>query len=159
MDSQKTCNSNDAKADGSIICRCSPIIIYNLIKKTSDDKIARLTSLRFGGTTKVGITQLPTKLRRWVLDIYDVDTQAFKVGPEMTLTITEEDLYKVYELPRGAKEIELDKTTKHVINALVGACGLKFAKGSYNIHPEQPGLNPWLNRHEHHSKIRIKMKG
>ncbi|CAN1144733.1 hypothetical protein LINPERPRIM_LOCUS16781, partial [Linum perenne] len=110
MDSQKNRKSNDAKTDGSIICRCSPSRIYNLVTRTSDEKIARLTSLGFGGTTKVSITQLPTELRRWVLDIYDVDTDTFKVGPEMTLKITEEDVHKVYELPRGAKEIELPKT-------------------------------------------------
>ncbi|CAN1159408.1 hypothetical protein LINPERPRIM_LOCUS20474, partial [Linum perenne] len=104
------------------ICRCSPSRIYNLVTRTSDEKIARLTSLGFGGTTKVSITQLPTELRRWVMDIYDVDTDTFKVGPEMTLKITEEDVHKVYELPRGAKEIELDKTSKHVINAILGAC-------------------------------------
>ncbi|CAN1345736.1 hypothetical protein LINPERPRIM_LOCUS40507 [Linum perenne] len=70
----------------------------------SNEKNARLTSLGFGGTTKVSITQLPTELRRWVLDIYDVDMDTFKVGPEMTLKITEEDVHKVYELPRVRKK-------------------------------------------------------
>ncbi|CAN1127795.1 hypothetical protein LINPERPRIM_LOCUS29834, partial [Linum perenne] len=82
MDSEKSTNSNDVKADGSFICRCSPNRIYNLVKKTSDDKIARLTSFEFGGTTKIGCSQLPTELRGWVVDIYDIDTQTFNVGPE-----------------------------------------------------------------------------
>ncbi|CAN1837273.1 hypothetical protein LINPERHAP1_LOCUS35042, partial [Linum perenne] len=69
MDSQKNRKSNDAKTDGSIICRCSPSQIYNLVARTSDDKIARLTNLEFGGTTKVNITQFPTELRRWAMDI------------------------------------------------------------------------------------------
>ncbi|CAN1126766.1 hypothetical protein LINPERHAP2_LOCUS3623 [Linum perenne] len=123
-------------SDGGFVTRCSPQRISHLKGKISADKIARLKSYGFGGTLKVSITQILFEFRRWLMDIYDVPIKTFILAPDMSLSITEEDVQDVYGLPKGDEVIYLANPgpCRKLMTSLTTALGLKFSKeGKWNV--------------------------
>ncbi|CAN1336624.1 hypothetical protein LINPERPRIM_LOCUS37226, partial [Linum perenne] len=134
--SQPTTQEILESSDGGFVTRCSPQRISQLQGKFSADKIARLKSYGFGDTLKVSMTQIPFEFRRWLVDIYDVPSKSFILAPDMSLSITEEDVQDVYGLPKGAEVINLafPAPCKKLMTALTSALGLKFSKeGKWNV--------------------------
>ncbi|CAN1138583.1 hypothetical protein LINPERPRIM_LOCUS5226, partial [Linum perenne] len=52
----------NSRGDGAITCRCSPNRITELVAKSSEEKITKISELGFGGTTKIQITRLPIEM-------------------------------------------------------------------------------------------------
>ena len=96
--------------------RCSPNRILELHKKLEElglsERVNVLDSIGFGGTLKVKMNQLSFEFRRWVVDVYDVESRSFIIGDDMRLKISGEDVHEVYGLPKGKREVDLSETTE-----------------------------------------------
>ncbi|CAN1149503.1 hypothetical protein LINPERHAP2_LOCUS17059 [Linum perenne] len=93
-----------------------------------------LDSIGFGGTIKVKMNGLPFEFRRWVVDVYDVQSRSFIIGEDMRLKISEEDVHEVYGLPKVKRVVDLSVKMEKEMNDIVAELGLKFEKvGSTNV--------------------------
>ncbi|CAN0858361.1 hypothetical protein LINGRAHAP2_LOCUS7206 [Linum grandiflorum] len=84
--------------------RCSRKRIMELVsyETTSAMNIEALDSIGFGGPFQVQIAALSILFNRWALEAYDVVTGSFFFFFEAdALTVTEEDVQRVYGIPRG----------------------------------------------------------
>ncbi|CAN0912288.1 hypothetical protein LINGRAHAP2_LOCUS27301 [Linum grandiflorum] len=102
--------------------RCSPKRIKELVsfETTSVLKIGLLDTMGFGGILQVQIGSLSELFNRWAVEAYDVGTQSFFFVDGDALTVTEEDVARVYAIPRGRLSIN-DATSHYTVDVMQGA--------------------------------------
>ncbi|CAN1268372.1 hypothetical protein LINPERPRIM_LOCUS13154, partial [Linum perenne] len=96
--------------------RCGPKKVLEILPKISASKLLSLGALGFTGTTQLQIGRLCEDFMHWALHCYNVETKSFEFVKNEHLTITAEDVSKVYGLPRGklnlAKKVSEFKTSR-----------------------------------------------
>ncbi|CAN0843626.1 hypothetical protein LINGRAHAP2_LOCUS3948 [Linum grandiflorum] len=109
-------------------CRCSPGRITDLInlKSTTQEMVATLDAMGFGGTTKVRIGLMCEEFIRWAIEAYDAKSGVFYFMHGDALSVTVDDVERVYGLPRGEDSVNdaVAHYTKTVMQAAAKNHGL-----------------------------------
>ncbi|CAN1181444.1 hypothetical protein LINPERPRIM_LOCUS29340 [Linum perenne] len=92
-----------------ITSRCSPHRIMKVVAKSSVDKIRSLDEVRFGGFGHIKVRTIGPEFMAWILSTYDKETKTFRIGDDISFELTDEDIEKVYGLPRGSRDVDIDK--------------------------------------------------
>ncbi|XP_058753375.1 uncharacterized protein LOC131626572 [Vicia villosa] len=116
-------NKKGKKTSSRILHRCFPkkltelVLLLNEGKKDprkKEDCIKKekyITECGFGGLLKLNITIIPGVFVSWILDNFD-EHRGMIVNENARITVGEEDVKRVYDLPRGKKIIDLEKVDK-----------------------------------------------
>ncbi|CAN0830858.1 hypothetical protein LINGRAHAP2_LOCUS1547 [Linum grandiflorum] len=91
--------------------RCSPGSIGKLFENhpPSEEKMEALQKIGFSSLKYVMLTRTVTDFLEWITSIYNLETNEFAIGDEITLRLTKEDVQAVYDLLRGNEPVNVDE--------------------------------------------------
>ncbi|GAA0174885.1 hypothetical protein LIER_28176 [Lithospermum erythrorhizon] len=119
-DESQSEESETRKPPLRILTRCSPSSIISLTQelKKKDKKLKQLEIAGFKDLLGLQLTRLPIDFVNWLWLNFDKKEVVIKLDRCRHLPITEEDVRRVYNLPRGKKIIDLKSCPEELCNKL-----------------------------------------
>ena len=120
--------------DDELRHKCSPKKILNFLKilETHPNRDSRLESIRkagFGGLLNLSyIVSIPNYFLVWAMKNFEEDGCYIRLDGDFRLKLTEDDVERVYTLPRGPKKINLEKEKKAARDRLREELGLEVVE-------------------------------
>ncbi|CAN1814693.1 hypothetical protein LINPERHAP1_LOCUS27201 [Linum perenne] len=105
--------------------RCSPKRIVTVLNHVSKEDLNSLAEVGFSGVMKVKITRISEEFLMWAVDRYEVSSRSFILDGNRKLRLTEDDVARVYGLPRGPNHLDVEKYP----NSLLKELGLELNIG------------------------------
>ncbi|CAN1190898.1 hypothetical protein LINPERPRIM_LOCUS39863 [Linum perenne] len=105
--------------------RCSPKRIVTVLNHVSKEDLNSLAEVGFSGVMKVKITRISEEFLMWAVDRYEVSSRSFILDGNRRLRLTEDDVARVYGLPRGPNHLDVEKYP----NSLLKELGLELNIG------------------------------
>ncbi|KAL6553090.1 G6pd5p [Orobanche gracilis] len=119
----------------TIYNRCYPNVLIQYFKQMKTDghidRLNKLKSLGFFAMTQLKITKTHNKFITWVCENCISSQLKIRLEGDFTLTISENDLHRVYKLPRGPRRI--DSCSKEEMDVLKRELGLEIGTKSSEL--------------------------
>ncbi|KAG9145010.1 hypothetical protein Leryth_023187 [Lithospermum erythrorhizon] len=131
----------------SKICKVVAMVAQAKMDEVLYKKKEQMMSMTgFGGILKISKwTSIRTNFVKWVTDNWETDTgPQIRLSPSKVLKITQDDVHRVYHLPRGDKRVDISQCTDDAIERLRDELGIggSFSRMvHYNV-LEENLLNP-----------------
>ncbi|CAN0864162.1 hypothetical protein LINGRAHAP2_LOCUS8877 [Linum grandiflorum] len=98
--------------------RCSPKRIVTMLNHVSEEDLNSLAEVGFSGVMKIKITRMSEEFLKWAVDRYEVSSRSFILDGNKKFRLTEDDVARVYGLPRGPNHVDVDKYPTSLLKEL-----------------------------------------
>ncbi|XP_057802154.1 uncharacterized protein LOC131017418 [Salvia miltiorrhiza] len=86
--------------------------LFDGLKLMNNPQKESVKKMGFGVILELSIREIPGRMAYWVLDHFNYESGELEISPEKKIKVTEDDVYRVFGVPRGNKEIELFERTE-----------------------------------------------
>ncbi|XP_057807705.1 uncharacterized protein LOC131022251 [Salvia miltiorrhiza] len=104
-------NNEDDEKYPKLNTRSTPAAFYKKLRELNDAQRRAIEAIGFGKILQLTIKDVPSKLAYWVLDRYDSRSGVLEIDGTCKVKIEEDDVYRVFGFPKGAKKIDVFERT------------------------------------------------
>ncbi|GAA0187008.1 hypothetical protein LIER_34296 [Lithospermum erythrorhizon] len=126
---------------GRIRMKCKPGKVYRMVEKTKEasgtwgSREAMINRFGFGGVVKISKwSGISTEFVKWVVENFEREkVPHIRLSKTKVLKLTEEDVHRVYKLPRDHRRVHLTRCRDEDIRNLRDDLGISGIKNSIHI--------------------------